>query len=133
MSRVHLLIQRIIEEAEGYRALTDKCFLTQEEVARKVGKHRSTVANLLRLLNLPLEIQDFLRRGQLGMGHARALLGLDADDDTLELGRRAVEKKMTPREVEKAVKYIGSESDAKIAYSNLMWALINSKEFQYNH
>jgi ParB family chromosome partitioning protein len=92
-----------IEEAEGYRALTDKCFLTQEEVARKVGKNRSTVANLLRLLNLPLEIQDFLRRGQLGMGHARALLGLDDDDDKLELGRRAVEKKMTTREVEKAV------------------------------
>ncbi len=92
-----------IEEAEGYRALTDKCFLTQEEVARKVGKNRSTVANLLRLLQLPHEIQDFLRRDQLQMGHARALLGLDDDDDKLELGRRAVEEKMVVREVEKAV------------------------------
>ena len=92
-----------IEEAEGYRALTDKCFLTQEEVARKVGKNRSTVANLLRLLQLPHEIQDFMRRDQLQMGHARALLGLDDDDDKLELCRRIVEEKMSVREVEKAV------------------------------
>lgn len=92
-----------IEEAEGYRALTDKCFLTQEEVARKVGKNRSTVANLLRLLQLPHEIQDFMRRDQLQMGHARALLGLDDDDDKTALGRRVVEEKMSVREVEKAV------------------------------
>ena len=92
-----------IEEAEGYRALTDKCFLTQEEVARKVGKNRSTVANLLRLLQLPHEIQDFMRRDMLQMGHARALLGLDDDDDKVEFGRRIVEDKMNVREVEKEV------------------------------
>ena len=92
-----------IEEAEGYRSLTDKCFLTQEEVARKVGKNRSTVTNLLRLLQLPHEVQEFLRHGQLQMGHARALLGLEEDEDRLALGRRAVEEKMAVREVEKAV------------------------------
>jgi ParB family transcriptional regulator, chromosome partitioning protein len=92
-----------IEEAEGYRALMDRCFLTQEQVAQKVGKNRSTVANLLRLLNLPLEIQDFLRQGRIQMGHARALLGLDDDDDRLELARRAAEEKLTAREVERAV------------------------------
>lgn len=92
-----------IEEAEGYRALMDRCFLTQEQVAQKVGKNRSTVANLLRLLNLPLEIQDFMRQGRLQMGHARALLGLDDDDDRLELARRAAEEKLTAREVERAV------------------------------
>jgi ParB family chromosome partitioning protein len=92
-----------IEEAEGYRALMDRCFLTQEQVAQKVGKNRSTVANLLRLLNLPLEIQDFLRQGRLQMGHARALLGLDDDDDRLELARRAAEEKLSAREVERAV------------------------------
>jgi len=92
-----------IEEAEGYRALMDKCFLTQEQVAQKVGKERPTVANLMRLLNLPLEIQTHLRRGFLQMGHARALLGLDDDDDRLELANRAVEEKLTVREVEKAV------------------------------
>ncbi len=92
-----------IEEAEGYRALMDKCFLTQEEIARKVGKNRSTVANLLRLLNLPYEIQDLLRRDKLQMGHARALLGLDDDDDKLNMGRRAVEENLSVREIEKAV------------------------------
>ena len=92
-----------IEEAEGYRALMDKCFLTQEQVAQKVGKERPTVANLMRLLNLPLEIQTHLRRGGLQMGHARALLGLDDDDDRLELANRAVDDKLTVREVEKAV------------------------------
>ena len=92
-----------IEEAEGYRLLMDKCFLTQEQTARKVGKNRSTVANLLRLLQLPHEIQDFLRRNQLQMGHARALLGLADDDDKVEMGRRAVEENLSVREVEKAV------------------------------
>ena len=71
--------------------------------ARKGGKNRTTVANLLRLLNLPHEIQDFLRRNQLQMGHARALLGLDDDDDKLEFGRRAVEENLSVREVERAV------------------------------
>jgi len=92
-----------IEEAEGYRALMDKCFLTQDEVAQKVGKDRSTIANLVRLLKLPREIQDYLRRNELQMGHARSLLSLDEDEDRLELARRAVEQKMTVREVEKAV------------------------------
>ena len=92
-----------IEEAEGYRALMDKCFLTQDEVAQKVGKDRSTIANLVRLLKLPLEIQDNLRRSELQMGHARALLGLEDDEDRLELGRRAAEERMTVREVERAV------------------------------
>ncbi len=102
-----------VEEAEGYRALMDRCFLTQEQVAQKVGKNRSTVANLLRLLNLPLEIQDFLRQGRLQMGHARALLGLDDDDDRLELARRAAEEKLTAREVERAVNARRSGRDKK--------------------
>ena len=102
-----------IEEAEGYRALMDRCFLTQEQVAQKVGKNRSTVANLLRLLNLPLEIQDFLRQGRLQMGHARALLGLNDDDDRLELARRAAEEKLTAREVERAVNARRSGRDKK--------------------
>lgn len=102
-----------IEEAEGYRALMDKCFLTQDEVAQKVGKDRSTIANLVRLLKLPLEIQDNLRRSELQMGHARALLGLEDDEDRLELGRRAAEEKMTVREVERAVNAHRSGRDKK--------------------
>jgi len=102
-----------IEEAEGYRALMDKCFLTQDEVAQKVGKDRSTIANMVRLLKLPLEIQDSLRKSELQMGHARTLLALEEDEDRLELGRRCVEEKMTVREIERAVNARRTGSDKK--------------------
>ena len=93
-----------IEEAEGYHALVSTCLLKPEEVAKKVGKDRSTITNLIRLLNLPPEIQAYLKSGQLHMGHARALLGLDSEADQLELGHRCVRSKMTVREIENAVK-----------------------------
>ncbi len=93
-----------IEEAEGYRSLMNTCFLTQEDVAQKVGKDRSTIANALRLLKLPLEIQDFLRQGVLQMGHARTLLGLEEEEDQLELARRCLSEQMTVRDLERAVR-----------------------------
>ena len=92
-----------IEEAEGYHALMDRCFLTQEQVAQRVGKNRSTIANICRLLGLPQEIKDMLRAGSLSMGHARALLGLDDTEAQLELGQRAIAEKMNVRELERAV------------------------------
>lgn len=93
-----------VEEAEGYRSLLTNCYLTQEEVARKVGKDRSTIANLMRLLSLPEEIQGHIKKGNLQVGHARALLGLEEEEERLELGRRCVAEKMTVRQVENAVK-----------------------------
>ncbi|MCC7263232.1 MAG: ParB/RepB/Spo0J family partition protein [Candidatus Latescibacteria bacterium] len=93
-----------IEEAEGYRALMNTCFLTQEDVAQKVGKDRSTIANALRLLKLPLEIQDHLRQGVLQMGHARTLLGLEEEEDQLDLARRCLSEQMTVRDLERAVR-----------------------------
>jgi ParB family chromosome partitioning protein len=93
-----------VEEAEGYRSLLTNCYLTQEEVAQRVGKDRSTIANMVRLLQLPLELQDLLRQGELQMGHARALLSLEDDEDRLALGRRCVAERMTVRDLEKAVK-----------------------------
>ena len=95
-----------IEEAEGYQALMNRCLLTQEEIAQRVGKERSTVANAVRLLKLPKELQTSLRAGELQMGHARALVSLDADD-ALELGRRCIEEHMTVRDLEKAVRTHG--------------------------
>ena len=96
-----------IEEAQGYRELMDTCLLTQEDIARKVGRDRSTVANTVRLLKLPGELQDFLRSGQLQMGHARALIPLERDD-ALKLGRRAVSQGMTVRDLESAARKAGS-------------------------
>ena len=99
-----------IEEAEGYRALRDTCMLTQEEIAHKVGRERPTIANMLRLLKLPNEIQDYLRAGTMQMGHARALGTLD-EQACLTLGRRVVEEKMSVRELEKAVRSHGKKRE----------------------
>lgn len=65
-----------VEEAMGYRQLMDRCDLTQEQAAQKLGKSRSAVANSLRLLNLPEDVLPFLKEGKLSTGHAKVLLGL---------------------------------------------------------
>ena len=93
-----------IEEAEGYRTLIDTCFLTQETVAQRVGKDRSTITNLMRLLQLPTQVQDYLRQGKLTMGHGRALLGLEENREQLALAQRCIDAGMSVREIERAVK-----------------------------
>ncbi len=106
-----------IEEAEGYRALRDTCMLTQEEIAQKVGRERSTVANMLRLLNLPEEIQQCLRAGTMQMGHARALSALD-EHASLELGRKTVKEGLSVRELEKAVRSHGKKRGPRNGKNN---------------
>lgn len=106
-----------IEEAEGYRALRDTCMLTQEEIAQKVGRERSTVANMLRLLNLPEEIQRSLRDGTIQMGHARALSALD-EQVSLALGRKAAAEGLSVRELEKAVRSHGKKRDPRKSKDN---------------
>ena len=93
-----------VEEALAYRALIEKFGLTQEAVAKQVGKNRSTVTNMMRLLDLPEEILDMLREGSITTGHARALLGLDREEDVTELASKIFMYDMTVRDVEKAVK-----------------------------
>ncbi len=95
-----------IEEAEAYRALMSTCMLTQEQIATRVGKDRSTVANALRLLRLPEEVQEMLRAGELQMGHARTLVSLD-EKAALDLGRRCAAESMTVRDLERAVRGLG--------------------------
>lgn len=95
-----------IEEAEAYRSLISSCLLTQEDVANRVGKDRSTIANALRLLKLPPEIRGHLKRGEIQMGHARTLVSLEADV-ALELGQRCVRERMSVRELEKAARSAG--------------------------
>ena len=93
-----------VEEAKAYRALIQQCNLTQEEVSSKVGKDRSTVANLLRLLRLPMEIQEAILSGQLSMGHARAILSLSDEDDQIELCRKTIKEELSVRKVEQLSK-----------------------------
>ncbi|NLE67246.1 MAG: ParB/RepB/Spo0J family partition protein [Lentisphaerae bacterium] len=78
-----------IEEADGYRMLSDRFGLTQEEIAARVGKGRATVANAVRLLDLQEEIREMIRRGRLSAGHAKVLLGVVIDEERLQLARRA--------------------------------------------
>jgi ParB family chromosome partitioning protein len=87
-----------IDEAHGYRRLIDDFGQTQDEVAHTVGKSRPHVANTLRLLELPDPVQHMVRQGQLSAGQARALVGVP---DPLAMARKAVEDKLTVRELEK--------------------------------
>jgi ParB family chromosome partitioning protein len=92
-----------LEEAEGYAALTDKYELSQQDIAKAVGKDRSTVANLLRLLKLPPSVRKLVEDGSLTQGHARALLALEDEVKAGELGRRAAAEGWSVREVERRV------------------------------
>lgn len=96
-----------IEEANAYRTLIDRHTLTQETLARYVGKDRSTIANILRLLGLPQEIQAAVSRGTLSMGHARALLGFVDSSMQIALSERIVEEGLSVRQVENLVKRAG--------------------------
>jgi len=93
-----------VEEAEGYSRLVAEFDLTQQEVANVVGKDRSTVANSLRLLNLPQSVRQMLQEGQLTVGHARALLALQSERVMVDLAREIVGKNLSVRDVERRVK-----------------------------
>ncbi|MBC8204892.1 ParB/RepB/Spo0J family partition protein [bacterium] len=92
-----------MELAAGYQRLMTECGVTQEEVARKVGKGRPTVANTLRLLKLPKEIQDALRQDKITMGHARALLSAEDLQIQMTLFRRTMKEGISVRILEKLV------------------------------
>jgi len=93
-----------LERAQGYRSMMSTLGITQEEVASKVGLKRASVANHLRLLELPDEAQDALRRGLIDMGHARALLGLRRRGAILKLLGVVVRRELSVREVERRVR-----------------------------
>ena len=93
-----------IEEALAYRRLTDEYHLTQEQIADAVGKDRSSVANVLRLLKLPLDVRANVSSGALSMGHARALLALPDEARQLRAGRDIVARQLSVRETEALVK-----------------------------
>jgi len=103
-----------IDIAQSYKRLLDECKLTQEQVAKKVGKDRATVANFLRLLKLPQKIQESAQQGELSMGHARALLALKKADLQLELWKKIIKSQMSVRQVEKAVQNLLEKKQEKI-------------------
>lgn len=93
-----------LEEAKAYQYLMEQYNITHEEIARALGKDRSTVSNIIRLLKLPAEIQKEIKSGDLSMGHARALLGIENESIQKLVARKIVRRGLSVREAERLVK-----------------------------
>jgi ParB family chromosome partitioning protein len=104
-----------VDEADAYRVLSEQFGMTQAQIADRVGKDRSTVANTMRLLRLPEEVRRRVSQGALSMGHARALLGLDSQERQVSLAREIETRKLSVREVEKRVHQLTSGKAAPVA------------------
>ena len=111
-------IQRVdlnpLEEAEGYAILTGKYSLSQDQIAKKVGKSRSVVANALRLLKLPPEIRKSLKSGKISSGHARAILGLKKSLQMMTLHQKVLRDELSVRQTETLVKKYSESLNKKI-------------------
>jgi ParB family transcriptional regulator, chromosome partitioning protein len=95
-----------IEEAQGYEELIEKFHLTQEEVAVKVGKSRTAVANAMRLLKLAPDIQTYVRDGRLSVGHAKVILGLNSNEEQTMAAHRIVKAGLSVRQTEELVSHL---------------------------
>lgn len=102
-----------IEEGEGYHRLSEEFGLTQQQIAETVGKDRSTVANMLRLLQLPDQARRLLQEGHLTMGHAKVLLGLEDDEKIVSLALEIVAESLTVREIERRLREVVGPRDRK--------------------
>jgi ParB family chromosome partitioning protein len=99
-----------VEEAEAYRRLMNEFYLTQDDIAKKVGKSRPAIANTLRLLNLPKEIQTDLASGTLTMGHARALLSLKTSEEQKNIWEQIQLQQLSVRETEELIRKLNDTS-----------------------
>ncbi len=93
-----------LDEAHAYRRLVEEFGLTQTQVAERVGRDRSTIANTIRLLGLPEPVRELLATGRISAGHARALLGLEDGQRVIALAKAAAEEGLSVREVEERVR-----------------------------
>ena len=93
----------VVEEAEGYRALADGFGMTQADIADRVGKARASVANTMRMLELPDEVKQLLGSGLLSVGHAKVILGLEAEEERIKIARESVKEGLTVRMLEQRV------------------------------
>ena len=104
-----------MEVAMGFQRLIDECKLTQEQLAKQVGKNRTTVTNFLRLLKLPANIQIGLSEGRITMGHARALISVEGTENQLNIYRQILDKELSVREVEQLVRELGKDKPEPVA------------------
>ena len=122
-----------IEVAFSYQKLIEECDLTQEKLSERIGKKRSTVANYLRLLKLPAEIQLAIRTKDISMGHARAIVNIGEEKKQLAISRRVVKEGLSVRQVEELVKAKKQEEivagfSKGAASTNLSFSQIKIKE-----
>jgi ParB family transcriptional regulator, chromosome partitioning protein len=109
VENIHRLELNPLEIAFSFQRLIDECNIRQEDLSQKVGKDRSTISNYIRLLRLPVEIQAAIRDSRLSMGHARALITIPEENTQLSLFYRILEKKLSVRQVEEAVRNLSRE------------------------
>lgn len=102
-----------IEVALALKSLTTKCNLSQEEIAQKVGKNRSTVSNFLRLLKLPLQIQDSIRNREISSGHARALINLPSEQQQVKVWKQILGNQLSVRQTEALVNRMFKDQSSK--------------------
>ncbi|WP_022791636.1 ParB/RepB/Spo0J family partition protein [Weissella halotolerans] len=102
-----------LEEAQAYRDMMTTLHLTQDQVAKRLGKARSAVANLLRLLNLPAEVKDLVNAGKLSMGQARTLLGLRNKRRIVPVAKRVVAEGLTVRQLEQLVNKLNEQGSSE--------------------
>lgn len=119
-----------IEIALSYQRLIDECNLSQEELGKKVSKNRSTVANFLRLLKLPIEIQKALRDDKITMGHARALLALSNEKEMLLTLNEILENNLSVRAVEEKRKFQVKSLNTTLALSRYELRMQNNMAYQ---
>lgn len=103
-----------IEVAISYQRLIDECNLTQESLSDKVGKKRSTIANYLRLLKLPAEVQLGLRQRQISMGHARAIINVENGKKQIEIFEEIIKNDLSVRKVEELVRDLNKTPEEKV-------------------
>jgi ParB family chromosome partitioning protein len=104
-----------IEQAMAYQRLISECNLTQDEIAQKIGKERSTITNMLRLLRLPKNIQESVENGEISVGHARTLLALESKEEQIALWQKLLKNDYSVRKLEKIVREFNELKPAKPA------------------
>ena len=110
VQREHL---NAIEQAQAYQRLIDECNLTQDDVAKKIGKDRSTITNIIRLLKLPKIIQDSVKVNEISMGHARSLLAVNNEKIQKSIWKKILNDSLSVRNVEKLIKETQEKSKTK--------------------
>lgn len=124
-----------MERARGFKALMEALGITQEAVAVKVGLKRATVANHLRLLELPDKVQEAVGKGLLSMGHARALLGLSQREQIEELMEQCVRRDLSVRDIERlvrerAARSVGAGPEDSVAHARAAWMAQTERRLQ---